>query len=350
MAKLKPFTKDEAFMQRALDLAIRGFATTQINPMVGAVIVFNDRIIGEGFHEKYGEPHAEINALSSVSDVDKPLLPYSTMYVTLEPCSHTGKTPPCALRIVNERIHKVVVGTIDPNPKVAGSGIDYLKKNGVEVVMSTMKASCEAMLRKFKVNLSGLPYIQLKWAQSKDGFMGIDGKQIWLSNAYVRMMTHKYRSRFDGVLIGKNTALMDNPILDARFYSDKKPIRILLDRFQAVPETHHLYDGNVKTWIVNLQVDKMVDNICHIKMDTSDLSLIMKRLFNLGLTSVIIEGGSKVLISFIEAGLWHEAFVINTNKILNEGISAPQVAGKLESSYSLGDNEIFLFHNTNFEF
>ncbi len=340
---------DEVFMQRALDLAIRGFAKTGKNPMVGAVIVHRNRVIGEGYHEIYGSPHAEINAINSVQDEDKLLLSESTLYVTLEPCSHFGKTPPCAHRIVAERIPKVVIGVVDPNPKVAGNGIRYLIDNGINVVMSSLRESSESLIRKFKVNLLGVPFIQLKWAQSKDGFMGIKDRQVWLSNGYARLLTHRYRSLYDGILVGKHTALTDNPILDARYDSDKRPIRILLDSHLEVPISHHLYNGSATTWIINHVEDKVTDKVRFIKADTKDLSSLMNNLFDLGLTSVIVEGGAQVLSSFIESNLWHEAFIIKTNKILEAGISAPLVEGRVEKVFHLADNDVLIIRNTNFE-
>ncbi len=338
-------SQESIYMQRALDLAVKGFATTHTNPMVGAVIVYNNRIIGEGYHKLYGSHHAEINAINSVNETDKLLLKDSTLYVTLEPCSHIGKTPPCAHRIVAEGIKKVVVGTIDPNPKVAGNGITYLREHGVQVDMSSMENACISLLDKFNANLNGLPYIQLKWAQSKDGFMGVKGQQMWLSNQYSRIKTHQYRANFDAILVGKNTVIIDNPMLDARYYSDKKPIRIVLDTHLEVPQTHRIYDKTAITWIVNERKQETHENLAFIQADTRDLKSLLNTIYDKGVSSLIVEGGAQILHDFIKAGYWHEAMVIKTPKNLNDGITAPIIQGVLQEKYQLSDDEIIIFKN-----
>lgn len=338
---------DQTFMQRALDLAVLGFASTGTNPMVGAVLVYNNRIIGEGFHARYGGNHAEVEALASVCSEDKTLIPLSTLYVTLEPCSHTGKTPPCASRIVTEGIRRVVVGCEDPNPKVAGRGLAYLKMHDVTIEMSSLASECTALLRKFRANLAGLPYIQLKWTQSQDGFIGVTGQSIWMSNTYSRILTHQYRSNYDGILIGKNTALADNPLLDARYYSDRKPVRILLDSNLEVPKSYHLYDNNVKTLVFNSRIEHEEGSIKYIRIDTYDIELLLRKIFESGVTSLIVEGGAQVLDSFIQSGFWNESLVIKTPVRLVQGIPAPVVQGVLNDRILIMNDEVLCIVNKN---
>lgn len=333
-------------MSRAIELAKLGFSTTKTNPMVGAVIVYNNRIIGEGFHKKHGGSHAEINALTSVKDEDKPIISESTLYVTLEPCSHFGKTPPCSDRIVTEKIPKVVIGCIDPNPKVAGRGISYLTRNGVEVVMSELASSCEQLISKFRANLSGRPYIHLKWAQSADNFMAKTNTQVWLSNEFTRILTHKYRNQYDAILIGKNTALIDNPELSVREFSGENPVRVLLDSHLEVPQTHKLLSDGHPTLVYNSLYSKTKGAVEYIKVDTSNLDFILKDLFKRGLTSLIVEGGKKVLTSFIAENLWDEAMVITANKNLIEGISSPSITGTLAQNLNLKSDKIQVILNT----
>ncbi|MCZ2100605.1 MAG: bifunctional diaminohydroxyphosphoribosylaminopyrimidine deaminase/5-amino-6-(5-phosphoribosylamino)uracil reductase RibD [Chitinophagales bacterium] len=339
---------DTVYMQRALDLAAGGFGTTRSNPMVGAVIVYNDRIIGEGYHERFGGPHAEINALNQVADADRPFLPQSTMYVTLEPCSHEGKTPPCANRIVKEKIKRVVIGTMDPNPIVAGKGANYLRENGVFVDTSVMESACKALLDKFNANLQGIPYVQLKWAQSKDGKLGIEGKQVWLSNPYSRVLVHRYRSIYDGILIGKYTAMIDNPTMDARFWNHKKPIRIILDTNLEIPKSNRLYNRSAMTWIVNSHINKDENNLHFILADSRNVEGLLKTLFSKGITSLIVEGGAQVLSAFVHSGYWHEAMVIKTPNALGSGISAPIVQGRLLSFADVFGDKIDFIKNGNF--
>lgn len=338
-------SQDQIFMQRAIDLAVQGFASTGTNPMVGAVLVYNNRIIGEGFHARYGGNHAEIEALESVCSEDKTLIPLSTLYVTLEPCSHIGKTPPCASKIVSEGIRSVVVGCQDPNPKVAGKGLAYLKMHDVKIEKSSLASECATLLRKFRMNLAGLPYVQLKWAQSQDGFIGISGQNIWMSNTYTRILTHQHRSQYDAILIGKNTALVDNPVLDARYYSDRKPVRILLDRNLEVPKSYHLYDNNTITLVFNSRLDHEEGRIKYIRVDTYDIEVLLRQIFKFGVTSLIVEGGAQVLHSFIKSGFWNESLVIKTSARLVQGIPAPVVQGVLKDRISIMNDELLCIAN-----
>jgi len=339
---------DLMYMQRALNLAIRGFADTGKNPMVGAVIVYEHRIIGEGYHERYGDKHAEINALESVCQADKHLIQGSTMYVTLEPCSHTGKTPPCANRIVKEGIRRVVVGTSDPNPIVTGKGMGYLRANGLLVEISELQEACDKLLIKFKANLDGIPYIQLKWAQSRNGYIGISGKNIWLSNGFTRILTHRDRNMFDGILIGKGTAMTDNPVLDDRYFDFGKPVRILMDSNLELPSSYRLFDGSAPTWIINKIKNDDSGNPRYIQFDSCNLKGMLQLLYRSGITSLIIEGGAKVLQSFAEAGMWHVAMVIRTKKKLEDGLKAPLIQGVMKDRFQLAEDEVLIIENERF--
>ncbi|KXK39930.1 MAG: bifunctional diaminohydroxyphosphoribosylaminopyrimidine deaminase/5-amino-6-(5-phosphoribosylamino)uracil reductase RibD [Saprospiraceae bacterium] len=336
----------EIFMQRCIDLAKRGFGTTRTNPMVGAMLVYEGTIIGEGYHQFYGLQHAEINAIESVKDSDKSLIKDSTLYVTLEPCSHFGKTPPCAHRIVTENIRQVVIGSVDPNPKVAGNGIKYLQHHGVSIIQSVLSEDCDALLDKFKANLSGLPYIMLKWAQSVDGLMAVAGKQVWLSNSLTRMLTHRQRSEYDAILIGKNTAIVDDPILDARYFNGAHPIRVVLDSMLSIPHEKKIFSDGHSTVVVNTLKQGKEGHITYLNIGKEDIKEMMKMIFNLGISSIIVEGGAEVLNSFVNAGLWHQAVVIRTRQDLGTGLKAPNVSGKLLANMQLKDDEIMYIKNT----
>lgn len=336
------------YMQRCIDLAKHGFRGVKSNPMVGALIVNGDKVIGEGFHEYFGGPHAEINAFHSVKEENKHLIAGSTLYVTLEPCSHTGKTPPCSHRIVNEKIAHVVVGCVDPNPLVAGRGIEYLEEHGIRVTISDLKKDCDKLIDKFKVNLSGLPFVHLKWAQSADFFISSSHHDVWLSNPITGVLTHKNRSQYDAILVGKNTILSDDPELTTRHVSGDDPLRIILDTHLTIPSSSKVLSDLRPTMIINQVKDDIFGTVSYVKVeDINDIDAILRAIYSKGITSVIIEGGSKVLNSFISSGLWHEAMVIQTKKLLKDGIKAPILSGNLLNKFSLQDDEILIMSNPN---
>jgi diaminohydroxyphosphoribosylaminopyrimidine deaminase / 5-amino-6-(5-phosphoribosylamino)uracil reductase len=338
--------QDDFYMNRCIELARKANKNTYTNPMVGAILVYEGRIIGEGYHERFGEAHAEINAIHSVRQQDKALIPSATLYVSLEPCSHTGKTPPCAHRIIDEGIRKVVIGCQDPNPKVAGNGIKYLSNHGVDVTYPVLETEAELLIAKFKANLRGIPYIILKWAQSADQFISERGKQTWLSNEYTKILTHKWRSEVDGIMVGKNTAEMDNPSLDVRAYHGDSPIRILLDsKLTADPDLKILNDHQ-KTIIINQTKDTTIHQRIHLKVnDTKNIQEVLTALFQTGITSILVEGGAALLNSFIKSGYWHEARVIKTIIKLKDGVPAPLLDGHLLEYIKLQDDEIFTMLN-----
>ncbi len=311
------------FMQRCLELAQNGAGYVSPNPLVGAVIVHQGKIIGEGWHKKYGTAHAEVNAAHAVND--KSLLPESTLYVNLEPCSHHGKTPPCADLILKHQIKKVVIGMQDPNPLVAGKGVKLLQANGVEVIENVLLASCLDLNRKFITFITQKRhYILLKWAQSADGFIGsINGKTKIsgeISNAY----THKLRAEYDGILVGFQTALQDNPRLDTRNWVGKNPKIIIIDRELKLPSHLEIFKSNAEIVVFNTIKNDKINNVNCIKYKPlSAWEDILDSLYELNIGSVMVEGGSKTLNSIIKKEIWDEACVISNAQNLYEGIKAP---------------------------
>ncbi|MGB4413736.1 MAG: bifunctional diaminohydroxyphosphoribosylaminopyrimidine deaminase/5-amino-6-(5-phosphoribosylamino)uracil reductase RibD [Paludibacter sp.] len=319
----------EQYMQRCLELGRQGNSYVAPNPMVGAVVVYNDTIIGEGYHHRYGQAHAEPNAIYSVKDPE--LLKKSTLYVNLEPCSHYGKTPPCADLIVKTGIPRVVIGTLDPNPKVSGRGIKILQAAGIEVIKGVLENECyELNKRFFTFHKEKRPYILLKWAQTKDGFIDkirTDNTEmpLQISNAITRQLTHKIRSENQSILVSTNTVMLDNPSLTVRNWTGKSPVRITLDRKNKIPEEYHLLDGKVPTLIFSENERRGKPNVEFIKVafDENCLPAVLKNIYERNIHSILVEGGAKLLNSFIELGLWDEAHVEVSEQVIYEGVSAP---------------------------
>ncbi|MEP5611338.1 MAG: bifunctional diaminohydroxyphosphoribosylaminopyrimidine deaminase/5-amino-6-(5-phosphoribosylamino)uracil reductase RibD [Cyclobacteriaceae bacterium] len=314
---------DNKFMQRALELAELGKGSVSPNPMVGCVIVHHDRIIGEGYHEKYGEAHAEVNAINSV--LDHSLLSQSTAYVTLEPCAHQGKTPPCADLLIEKRIKKVVIASRDPFEKVDGRGIQKLQDAGVETINGVLEAEAEELNKRFIVfHTKKRPYVILKWAQTTDGFIArenFDSK--WISNEKSRQLVHKLRTEEDAILVGKNTAIHDNPSLTTRDWKGKNPVRILLDSNLEVDRNSKLFDDEAKTIIFNSSLEKEEGTNQWVKVDASSPQGILNKLHELRVQSIIIEGGAQTLNSFIKDNCWDEAKIFIGAESFGNGISAP---------------------------
>lgn len=315
-------------MNRCLELAKKGIGTTRPNPSVGAVIVYDNKIIGEGFTSRYGGPHAEVNAIQSVKDYS--LLKKSTMYVTLEPCSHFGKTPPCANLIVKNEIPNVVIGVIDTNSLVAGKGVEILKKAGCNVKVGVLEEACKTHHKRFfTVQNKKRPYIILKWAQTRNNFLAPiekkEKKPVWISNEYSKQLVHKWRSEEHSILVGTNTAIEDNPLLNVRSWYGNNPIRILIDRDLKVSNDCHLLDKKIKTIIITEKEKQNEENLIFERIDFSEsiAQQISDILQKHKIQSVIIEGGTKTLQTFIDANLWDEARVfIGENEFIN-GIKAP---------------------------
>jgi diaminohydroxyphosphoribosylaminopyrimidine deaminase / 5-amino-6-(5-phosphoribosylamino)uracil reductase len=334
------------YMQRALELARLGAGVVSPNPMVGAVIVHNNTIIGEGYHERYGQAHAEVNAVKSVlanyADAEE-LLSKSTIYVTLEPCAHYGKTPPCADLIIKHHIPKVIVGCRDPFDQVNGKGIEKLLAAGVEVVLGVMEQECLGLNKRFFTRVQKQrPYIILKWAQTADGFFGPDdGSQFWITGEESKRFVHQWRSEEDAVLVGKHTALADNPQLNVRYGSGRSPKRVVIDRNLDLPKHLHLFDQSVETFVFNALKTDVEGKVKYIALEDFDNFVPQYILFQLYLQdvqSVIIEGGAKTLEAFIEAGLWDEARIFTGNITLKNGIKSPVIQGDIVSIDSVGDD------------
>jgi len=340
------------YMLRCLQLAEQGGGYTAPNPMVGAVLVCDDVIIGEGYHHRYGEPHAEPNAINSVEDKD--LLKLSTLYVSLEPCSHYGKTPPCANLIVSSGIPRVVIGTLDPNPKVAGSGVEILRNAGIEVTVGVLENECRELNKRFFIfQEQKRPYVLLKWAQTRDGF--IDRKRIdisevplAISNNITRQLTHQMRSENQSILVGANTVLLDNPSLSVRNWSGKSPIRIAIDRQGRIPENYNIKDGSIPTLIFTEkpQPDRKNVEYIQIEFDAENLKTILQKIYERNIHSVLVEGGATILNSFIDAGLWDEANIEISPVCINDGVAAPKIMVQ-EISCKIFENHQWLFLRNN---
>jgi len=330
------------FMQRCLELALLGMGDVAPNPMVGCVIVHNGIIIGEGYHEKFGGPHAEVNAIRSVKNPE--LLSESTLYVSLEPCAHFGKTPPCSDLIIESRIPKVVIGTIDPFAEVAGKGIDRMLKAGIEVEVGILEKESRNLNRRFfTFHEKKRPYIILKWAQTLDGFIDTDRTEkkhpTWITNDLSKRLVHKQRSEESAILIGTNTAEFDNPALTVREWTGNQPVRMVIDRRCRLDRGLHIFDGKAPTWVFSAVEKPDSENLKFIKLDFDQniLPQLMDELYRSEILSVIVEGGSELLNSFLEMNLWDEAFVYTGNQFFGKGVSAPHISGKTIAFRKLDD-------------
>jgi diaminohydroxyphosphoribosylaminopyrimidine deaminase/5-amino-6-(5-phosphoribosylamino)uracil reductase len=339
-------------MKRCLQLAANGLPAAMPNPSVGAVIVHNDVIIGEGFTSAYGGSHAEVNAIGSVAD--ESLLHKATIYVSLEPCSHFGKTPPCSDLIVKHKIPKVVIGTIDPFAKVAGRGIQKLKDAGCEVILNVLKDECIASNKRFfTFHQHKRPYIILKWAQTQDGFIDKIRQENdpvqpnWITNLYARQLVHKWRSEEAAILVGTNTAITDNPKLNTRDWHGNHPVRVVLDKSLRIPENYALFDESIKTIVLTEQKKAATENLVFETINFSEnvAQQICDVLHKHHLQSVIIEGGKQTLQTFIDANLWDEARIFTGNSSFQQGIEAPQLQGTLQTATTIVDNSLEIIYN-----
>ncbi|MES2652260.1 MAG: bifunctional diaminohydroxyphosphoribosylaminopyrimidine deaminase/5-amino-6-(5-phosphoribosylamino)uracil reductase RibD [Bacteroidota bacterium] len=346
---------DELYMQRCLELATLGMGEVSPNPMVGCVIVHENQIIGEGYHQKFGEAHAEVNAINDVfarSGDDAPnLLKNATAYVNLEPCAHFGKTPPCADLLVKHQIKKVVIGNTDPFEGVSGKGIAKLKNAGIEVKIGVLEKDCTALNRRFFTRIQlQRPFIILKWAQTQNGFFApANQSQKWISGNLAKQISHQWRSEEDAILIGKNTALIDNPALTNRLSAGKNPIRILIDKKLTIPLTHQLYNKEAKTIIFNEVKTEVIDNIHYVQMEDMQFYLAQKiafQLYLMDIQSVIIEGGQQILSQFISADLWDEARIFTSNTTWDTGILSPIIKGKIVNNEIIEADQLIILSNT----
>lgn len=338
-------TPDELFIQRTFELALNGVGYVSPNPRVGCVIVRDGKIIGEGWHQKFGQAHAEVNAVNSVGDVS--LLKGSTVYVSLEPCSHIGKTPPCADLLIRHRVKKVVIANVDTNPLVGGRGIKKLTEAGIEVVTGVLKdKGLELNKRFFTFVEKKRPYVILKWAQTADGFVAQSNYESkWISNEHSRQLVHRWRAEEDGVLVGTGTAGHDNPSLAVREWTGRDPVRIVVDRFLRLPESLHLFDRSVNTICYNLLKHEGHKNLSWVQLNEAEfISQLVNDLYKRSIQSVIVEGGRQTLQLFIDHALWDEARIFTSPRIFGVGIAAPFIDGCSKvTNDMLGDSLSIVF-------
>jgi diaminohydroxyphosphoribosylaminopyrimidine deaminase/5-amino-6-(5-phosphoribosylamino)uracil reductase len=352
---IKNYSSEEYFMMRCLQLAKLGLGPAAPNPAVGCVIVHDKKIIGEGYTSHYGGPHAEVNAIAAVKD--KTLLSRATLYVSLEPCSHFGKTPPCTNLILKHGIPEVVIGTKDPHDKVAGEGIEKLRQAGCRVTVGILESACKVQHRRFLCfHQKKRPYIILKWAQSADGFIAPD-KAIrneepgpyWITNRRSRQLVHKWRTEEQAILVGAGTVLEDNPQLTARAWYGKSPTRVILDRSLSITGNYHVLDNSSKTIIITEQEFPGTGNESHIyeQIDFSrDVAAqIGAILYRHNIISVIIEGGARTLETFINPGLWDEARIFTGKSLLKNGLSAPVISGNITDEFNILDDLVKVLLN-----
>ncbi|KEY19222.1 bifunctional diaminohydroxyphosphoribosylaminopyrimidine deaminase/5-amino-6-(5-phosphoribosylamino)uracil reductase RibD [Kaistella antarctica] len=337
----------ENYIQRCLDLAHKALGKTYPNPLVGCVIVHNNVIIGEGFHEKSGQAHAEINAINSVKNPD--LLKESTIYVSLEPCAHFGKTPPCADKIVEIGFKKVVIGTLDSHDKVNGKGKQILEDAGIEFFSGVLEKECRELNKRFfTFHQKRRPFIILKWAESGDSFLDKDFKPTQIGNPLTKQFVHQLRSQEHAILVGTQTALTDNPSLTTREIVGRNPIRILIDFDLKVPIDFNLYNDEAVTVIFNSKKETIEENITFIKLEKENfLENLMAKLFENQIQSVIVEGGSFTLQQFIDQNLWDEAIIIKNDKLhLMHGTKAPILSSDIFETKQFSDNKIEFYKNS----
>lgn len=339
---------DEKYMQRAIELAAKGIGVVSPNPMVGCVIVCDGEIIGEGWHEKYGEAHAEVNAIKSVKN--KALLKKSTVYVSLEPCAHHGKTPPCADLLIKHKVRRVVIANQDSFPLVNGGGIRKLKEAGIEVDVDVLSAEGRTLNKRFFTRVEKKrPYVILKWAQTKDGFIArenFDSK--WISNKDSRKLVHRWRAQEDAIWVGTNTAKYDDPRLNVRDWKGTDPIRLVIDKQLILPESLHLFDQEIPTICYNLKRNGKEENLEWVRVGEDQLlDDIFLDLRQRGIQSVLVEGGAHLLQSLIEIGYWDEARVFVSPKEFGQGIKAPKMTlANTEEIDVSGDRLEFYYHKS----
>lgn len=337
----------EYYMQRCIELARNGLGSVAPNPMVGALVLHQGKILGEGYHQNFGAAHAEVNAIRAVKN--KNLLADSTLYVSLEPCNHFGKTPPCTDLIVQHKIPHVIIGTVDTNAVVAGKGIKKLKDAGVTVATGILEEACtELNKRFFYFNKEKKPYVILKWAQSADGFMGDAAiPNMPISDAYSQQLAHKWRGEEAAILVGTTTAALDNPSLTVRNFAGKNPLRIVIDREDKLDKNLNLFDQSVATLVFtrSKKIDSLNLQYVLLPESCNELNYVLSYLAEHAVKSLFVEGGAKLLQAFIAAGLWNEARIFTSPKNLGEGIKAPLLKGKLISSSKLKNDTLVVLKN-----
>jgi len=342
-------SNNQLYIKRCLDLALLGRGHAAPNPLVGAVIVYGDKIIGEGYHKKYGEAHAEVNAIASIKETDLHLLKESTIYISLEPCCIYGNTPPCTSLIIKHKIPKVVFCCIDQTAGVKGKSVDILEAAGCEVTFGVLQEKGERIVRNRTIfTTKKRPYILLKYAQSKDGFIGQSGSSIWLTNPISKHLTHKWRAENSAILVGTNTAIVDDPQLNNRLYFGTSPLRIVLDRNLWIKPDSKLLDQSYPTWVITAQkAPPSRTNLRFVSMafDEQLLERVLTLLYEEKYGTLIVEGGQKTLATFLEKGLWDEARVFETPQYLEHGLKAPNLALPPVEEYKILEDQLKIFLN-----
>lgn len=346
----------EKYIKRCIEIAKNGLGITRPNPMVGCVIVHKNTIIGEGYTSPYGGNHAEVNAIESVKNKD--LLKKSTLYVTLEPCSHHGKTPPCSDLIIEHKIPNVVIGTIDTHNKVAGQGIAKLKAAGCNVIVGVLEKECKQHHKRFFTFYNKKrPYLILKWAETTDGYIAPTTKKeqtpIWITNIYSRQLVHKWRAEEQAILVGTNTVLQDNPSLTTRNWKGNNPIRIVIDKELKLSKTYKVFDNASETIAISLKLEdrRQKENAKNWNLEFIDWNLntiaeqICEVLYKKSITSIIIEGGQQTLQTFINENLWDEARIFTGNKTFKRGVEAPKLKGRLISENTILKDNLKIYTN-----
>jgi diaminohydroxyphosphoribosylaminopyrimidine deaminase/5-amino-6-(5-phosphoribosylamino)uracil reductase len=347
----------EHYMRRCLELAQLGKGKVAPNPLVGCVIVCDHKIVGEGWHQEYGRAHAEVNAINNVAD--KSILAQSTVYVSLEPCAHFGKTPPCADLLIKHGVANVVVGMVDPYSEVAGKGIAKLEAAGISVKVGVLETECKELNKRFIVfNEQKRPYVLLKWAQTQDGFIAPAAQSVsareyneqrHITGKTVQTLVHKWRGEEGAIMVGNNTLLLDNPRLDTRAYPGKNPVRVIIDDRGCLPDTLNVFDGSQPTLVFTSQYSKRSPNqqteFVSIDFTDSVWGQVFAELFIRKIQSIIIEGGLLTLQSIIASGLWDEMQVFTAPKLLHSGVKAPLVKGELTESFRIGGSDFKRYRN-----
>ena len=338
--------EDELFMQRALDLARIAQGHVSPNPMVGCVIVYQGQVVGEGWHKKYGEAHAEVNAVNSVDD--QSILKECTVYVNLEPCSHVGKTPPCADLLIDLKVKKVVVANLDSNPLVAGNGIKKLRAAGIEVITGILDKEGRSLNKRFFTFMEKQrPYIILKWAETSDGFIArenFDSK--WISNEFSRQLVHQWRTQEDAVMVGTRTAMHDNPQLNVREWTGRNPVRVVLDRFLRLSGKLHVFDSVQSTLCYNVLIHEEHPNLSRIRVEENNfIQNVVQDLHQRKIQSMIVEGGTTTLSLFLDSGLWDEARVFISPKHFEKGVKSPATRGTLIEEHNVQGDILKVFAN-----
>ena len=330
MARDSRLTTHDFFMHRCLELAENGAGHVAPNPMVGAILVHDTIIIGEGYHQQYGGPHAEVNCISSVKEENRALIPHSSLYVSLEPCVHFGKTPPCTDFIIEKKIPEVIIGCRDPFKVVNGKGIEKLKAAGMSVLQGVLEQECKQLNKRFfTFHTRHRPYIILKWAESADGKIAANGtERLLISNEQTNRLVHKWRSEEASILVGTNTALFDDPELTTRYWNGPSPIRLVIDMDLRLPASLKLFNEKQRTVVFNTVKHEESDNLAYYQI-TEDVNLvhqIVNALYQLKIQSVLVEGGARLLQSFIDEELWDEVKIIKNEKLrINNGLAAPEL-------------------------